>query len=1286
MEKTSAEDTSADKAEDADAADTADSDTDEAAEENKEETGDEDIIDEEKEADEEMAEAPAVSYPSITFDDSITVSAGSLSTDTESKTGDSGLAAETEITVHVEADEDTFPEGTTMRLAAVTDDQMDAVTEAVEGAMAEAADAQGTSSRTQGFHAVDISFLNADGIEIEPLKPIKVSMTSEAIKRAVEDSSTAPVVVHVDETVDVSKSAATVDNNHTVIGETVEGNTEVVADTLTFEAGSFSVYAIVYTVDFHWNVDGKGYEYSIQGGSAITLSELLPLVNIVKDDPETGIDEVKSFLEDVEKVQFSAPELVWVEKVEEDTTIGDIEDLHKFVVQYSDDITDEQREEYRDKTVSAGDWALISVQPFDSEEVLSVTMKNGERFIVRVTDAQEITNSESSEIDVNKSYLICYETGEGNAKKYYLLKNDGSVDVCTKNGGTYYINGVRQSSSITSISDLFESLNSTYFWSFHYIFTEKDVASTLNNNYYLIRPIDLRSKTLTLNNAGESIVQPGNNNTAVIPVNDDNGSFAGFIFQGYHNVGTEDEPRFIHLGFDGSAFTGMDGDSSIFHVYEMDTLPSYDYSVSTHKLYGYDYSQGPRGSVSVQGILADTVTETNPNDDNDTTVYSFDVYNCTSTAEKKNGAVITADCVRKTSTVSGADRRDNKWLFDHWELNGVELPESVYSVVEKDYKNRPLKVQINTDSLDIPFNGSNLVAFFRQNPDYKVPDSEKQPTSFEDMTEWFNRLTDPDREIPFDGSATDKTAEVYDYENRIYRVDIKTKADYETFSGDIDIGFSLDVSNSMKFPASLKYATYGGNTLDEFSIYSLNDNTSSLDTNRRFNNPYYIIADKNQTSTVLKLYYEPNNFRVYNDNQWKNYNSGWYVQDAAFEEHAFSGTNPRFNRIGKTKFKPSWTSESYYWLNSGDSSSTTYPIYDHGDENSYDRFHYLKECFTGASGDLETIMETLRIAGDESPDVFMAYNTFCKTKKSTSTGTMNASDLKPGETNAFFEAEETTVEFKNDADGGTRPDLAFADALKWNWRSPNKYLILITDGAPQGGDNTSYDGTTTGSNNSDRVDWADAAAADLKKGKDGVVGFNTATGDNDDIKIISIGLGMKEVEEGRKLLYRIADIDPKSGDRMFYLVDDAADLRNVLRQIIRTLMEEASVNTDITDTVGEAFYLVDKNTGLPLSKGDMLDINGNITTDPDEAAGIVQEDGRTVKWIDQSVDGSNGWHGTIYVKAKEDLIGGNAVKTNEEARIEADSYTVSGITYDFVENQYDHRLKLTIPFEESPPP
>ena len=38
--------------------------------------------------------------------------------------------------------------------------------------------------------------------------------------------------------------------------------------------------------------------------------------------------------------------------------------------------------------VKPGDWALISVQPFTSEETLTVTMKNDDQFVVRVTDAQ----------------------------------------------------------------------------------------------------------------------------------------------------------------------------------------------------------------------------------------------------------------------------------------------------------------------------------------------------------------------------------------------------------------------------------------------------------------------------------------------------------------------------------------------------------------------------------------------------------------------------------------------------------------------------------------------------------------------------------------------------------------------------------------------------------------------------------------------------------------------------------------------------------------------------------
>ena len=55
------------------------------------------------------------------------------------------------------------------------------------------------------------------------------------------------------------------------------------------------------------------------------------------------------------------------------------------MVEYSEDLTEEQIAEINAQTVDAGDRALISVQPF-SAETLTVTMKNGEVFIINITD------------------------------------------------------------------------------------------------------------------------------------------------------------------------------------------------------------------------------------------------------------------------------------------------------------------------------------------------------------------------------------------------------------------------------------------------------------------------------------------------------------------------------------------------------------------------------------------------------------------------------------------------------------------------------------------------------------------------------------------------------------------------------------------------------------------------------------------------------------------------------------------------------------------------------------
>ena len=107
-----------------------------------------------------------------------------------------------------------------------------------------------------------------------------------------------------------------------------------------------------------------------------------------------GIDEdSRKFVADVESVEFSSPELVDVSKADADTTVGEIKEARGLQCEYSADLTEEQIAEINAQTVDAGDWALISVRAFTSEESLTVTMKNGDQFVVRVTDLQSVTYS-----------------------------------------------------------------------------------------------------------------------------------------------------------------------------------------------------------------------------------------------------------------------------------------------------------------------------------------------------------------------------------------------------------------------------------------------------------------------------------------------------------------------------------------------------------------------------------------------------------------------------------------------------------------------------------------------------------------------------------------------------------------------------------------------------------------------------------------------------------------------------------------------------------------------------
>ncbi len=326
-QKAAEEDTTAYEEETTEAADddaTAQDDT-EAADDSEEAVSSDDATEAESSDNDEVASAEETSYPEQDFD---------------------GRA--NGVTVTVSADEGAFPEGTTMKVKAVKDED-------VLDAAIIAADTEDAKAK-----AVDISFYNKDGKEIEPQLPIRVTLKADVV------ASTGDVtVVHVD------------DNNK---ADVVEQTTDEYQskDEVIFDADAFSTYAIVYTVDFKFG----DYEYSMEGGTSMKLSELLSLLNIKKNSDGDYLTVL-----DIGEVTFSDETLLKV-------------------------------------TRSGKNWILESLQAFTSEETLTLTLTGGEIVEIKVTDSQTTTKLN----DLQSGFSITGAT----------KNSDGSYTVSA--GDTYTIN------------------------------------------------------------------------------------------------------------------------------------------------------------------------------------------------------------------------------------------------------------------------------------------------------------------------------------------------------------------------------------------------------------------------------------------------------------------------------------------------------------------------------------------------------------------------------------------------------------------------------------------------------------------------------------------------------------------------------------------------------------------------------------------------------------------------------------------------------------------------------
>ena len=164
-----------------------------------------------------------------------------------------------EIDVYVEADEGAFPAGTTMLVTAVPQEEViDALNEAAPNAM------------VRNVQAVDITFYDAEGNEIEPATAIRVKMSkkTETPAPAAPAESTESVVMHVD-----NAGSAQIVENATVDNSTAE-----------FESDSFSKYIFAdliteevldslgntYTISVTYGPEAK-----IPENSGLEVSEIL---------------------------------------------------------------------------------------------------------------------------------------------------------------------------------------------------------------------------------------------------------------------------------------------------------------------------------------------------------------------------------------------------------------------------------------------------------------------------------------------------------------------------------------------------------------------------------------------------------------------------------------------------------------------------------------------------------------------------------------------------------------------------------------------------------------------------------------------------------------------------------------------------------------------------------------------------------------------------------------------------------------------------------------------------
>ena len=460
---------------------------------------------------------------------------------------------------------------------------------------------------------------------------------------------------------------------------------------------------------------------------------------------------------------------------------------------------------------------------------------------------------------------------------------------------------------------------------------------------------------------------------------------------------------------------------------------------------------------------------------------------------------------------------------------------------------------------------------------------------------------------------SDKTAHVYDYDNRIYEIDITASSMRYTVNSGLTLEFITDASRSMYFPAEITPATQRNGSYVYNGTYNLekwlNDNVPE---NERANRTFFVVGDVGASATMYAVYWGKKD----NVNQWL------YV-DASYYNAPDGATRPD-NQIYKVSEIPDGKPAGKSYTLSG----TIYTAPDKVEGKDWNRLDYLRSALLAATRALYRLDPSAQIglvtfAGQilAQPKGSSNYRVSANANNETTITNAINSIWTQGGTN-----QRTALMFYCDK------NAARNDLTVFTTDSTRKQVaILITDGAP----------------NESNINWTN-----IGEKADNVRARN--------VDLYTLGLSLDNVGETNKNgLNGIAGSSSGRDLSYAFQAENGEEFAGKIEEMLLKILDKATLVGEITDTIDPAFYPVDVNGNPIVSGTTVTQADGKQATYVENPNGSWTVTYRNAEIGWPSVDSEDnpildakgnvqtpGWKTSIYIKAKEDFMGGNKISTN----------------------------------------